>query len=361
MRRALIAIVVGAGALIALVLVFAAPRNVATPNGVAQAQRAPQGAPRGVPVETSMARAAKTTADIRAVGSLQSDESVKIAPEVAGRVAEIAFKEGEEVKEGDVLVKLDDALVQAEIAETEARYVLAKANFDRANALARTGNVTERARDEATSAFESTRASLELARVRLDKHTIKAPFPGTVGIRNISVGAFVAVGAEIVNLEKIDALKVDFKVPEVFLAAVRVGQGLEVTVDALPNRTFAGTIYAIDPLVDVNGRALQVRARLPNPDRVLRPGLFARITIKGMREENVVVVPESAVLPRGGETFVFRVEDGKAVLTKVTVGIRREGMVEIVEGLGPDDEVVTAGQIKIRDGAPVQPLPRAEA
>jgi membrane fusion protein (multidrug efflux system) len=232
--------------------------------------------------------------------------------------------------------------------------VLAKANFDSANALARTGNVTERARDEATSAFESTRASLELARVRLDKHTIKAPFPGTVGIRNISVGAFVAVGAEIVNLEKIDALKVDFKVPEVFLAAVRVGQGLEVTVDALPNRTFAGTIYAIDPLVDVNGRALQVRARLPNPDRVLRPGLFARITIKGLREENVVVVPESAVLPRGGETFVFRVDAGKAMETRVKLGERRGAEVEILEGVMPNTQVVTAGQLKLRNGAAVE-------
>jgi len=155
-----------------------------------------------------------------------------------------------------------------------------------------------------------------------------------------------------VNLEKIDELKVDFKVPELRLSEIRVGQTVEVS-DALPNRKFAGTIYAIDPLVDANGRALQIRARLANGDRILRPGLFARITIKGRDEQNVVWVPESAINPRGGETFVYRVQDSKAVETKVRLGERKGGNVQI-EGLNADTTVVTAGHQRLRDGAAVE-------
>lgn len=317
----------------------------------AQGQRPAGG---GVPVETSLAVATKTTADIRSVGSLHSDESVLLAPEVAGRVAAIPFVEGKRVNAGDVILKLDDALVRAELADAEARFRLAKANMDRATELARTGNVTERARDEATSSFGIASAAVELAKVRLSKTTITAPFSGVVGIRNTSVGAYLPVGTKVVNLEKIDPLKVDFNVPEIYLANIGVGQEVEVSVDAIANRTFIGTIQAIDPLVDVNGRSLSIRARLPNPDGVLRPGLFARVTVKGLIERNVVMVPESAVVPRAGETFIFRIENGRAVESKVKLGERRAGQVAIVEGLPANATVVTAGHQRLRDGSVVE-------
>jgi membrane fusion protein (multidrug efflux system) len=353
MRRILVIFVLAAAALTALVLAVDRGRVFEVPPASAQGP-AGAGAPaRGTPVETANARAATATNDIRAVGTLQSDESVKIAPEVAGRIAEIAFKEGEPVAAGAVLVKLDDALVRAEIDEAQARYDLAKANFDRAQALARTGNVTERARDEAVANFETARATLELAKVRLAKHALTAPFAGVVGLRKVSAGAFIAIGTEVVNLEKIDSLKVDFKIPEVFLGDVAVGQTIDVTVDALGGRIFTGAIYAIDPQVDVNGRALQIRARLPNPDGALRPGLFARITIKGRTPQNVVMVPESAIVPRGGENYVYRVQDGKAMETKVSLGERKAGQVEVRQGLDPEVTVITAGHQRLRDGAPV--------
>ena len=330
-------------------------------HGTSWAQSARTGAPPAtparsarVPVETAIAQLGVATSDIVAVGSLQSDESVKIAPEIAGRIAEITFKEGEKVNEDDVLVKLDEALTQAEVDEAEARFNLAKSNFDRATTLARSGTGTERARDEAVAALETGRVALELARVRLSKHTIKAPFPGTVGLRATSVGAFVPVGTAIVNLEKIDTLKLDFKVPEIFLSQVAVGQRVEVTVDALPNRKFSGSIYAIDPMVDVNGRALQIRARLPNADGTLRPGLFARITITGPKEEKVVLVPESALVPRGGENFVYTIEGEKATEIKVRLGQRKAGQVEVLEGLAAEATVVTAGHQRLRNGAAVE-------
>jgi membrane fusion protein (multidrug efflux system) len=307
----------------------------------------------GFPVETTVAKSMKTTTDIPAVGSLRSDEHVQIAPEIAGPIAEIRFQEGEPVKEGDILVRLDDALAQATVAEAEARFNFQKANFERAESLSRTRNIAERAHDEARQNFESSRALLELAKVRLAKHEIRAPFSGIVGIRSLSAGAFVNVGAPLINLEKIDVLKLDFKIPEVFLADVQVGQTVDVIVDALPKRSFQAQIYAIDPLIDVNGRALAVRARLKNPDLVLRPGLFARVSVKGRTEREVVLVPESAVVPRAGEFLIYKVEDGKAVEAKIEVGTRRSGMVEITSGLQDGATVVTAGHQRLKNGANV--------
>jgi membrane fusion protein (multidrug efflux system) len=339
---------------LALVLAGGAAWWAASPAAVATKGKGVAGrAALGVPVETAVAKAEKTTTDIPAVGSLRSDEHVQIAPEIAGRIAEIRFEEGEPVNKGDILVRLDDALAQADLSDTEARFNFQKANFERAESLSRTRNIAERAHDEARQNFETARAALELSRVRLAKHTIRAPFSGTVGIRTLSAGAFVSVGATLVNLEKIDVLKLDFKIPEIFLADVQVGQTVNVSVDALPRRTFQAEIYAIDPLIDVNGRALQIRARLANPDLALRPGLFARVSVKGRNERSVVLVPESAVVPRAGETFIFRVEDGKAVEARVELGNRRSGMVEVTTGLPANAVVVTAGHQRLKNGARV--------
>lgn len=307
-----------------------------------------------VAVEAVTVRAARTSQDIRALGSLQSDESVQITPEIAGRITKIPLVEGGPVKAGDVLVHLDDSLAQAEVTDAEARMEFAKSNLGRANTLAKTGNVTERARDEASTNAETARAAVELAKVRLAKHSVLAPFSGIAGIRRVSPGAYVSAGQPIVNLEKIDALKIDFKVPELFLSDVRTGQKVDVMVDAIPGRTFPAEIYAIDPHLDVNGRALSIRARLANPNLELRPGLFARIEIKGLAQRSVVLAPESAIVPIGNQKVVYRVENGRAVETAVELGGRKEGMVEVVSGLEPGAMVVTAGQQKIRDGAIIE-------
>ncbi len=312
----------------------------------------------GISVEAAPATAATASLKVRAIGSLQSDESVQIASEIAGRVTEIPLTEGTAVAEGDILVKLDDALARAEVEDMQARYEFAKGNLGRANTLARSGNVTERARDEATANSATAQAALELAKVRLAKHVMRAPFPGVVGIRKVSPGAYIAIGQPIVNVEKIDTLKVDFKLPELYLGDVKIGQTVEISVDALPGRAFEGTIYAIDPMVDVNGRALVIRAKLANAEQLLRPGLFARILVKGTQGRSVVVVPESAIVPRGTEKIVYAIEDGKAVETRVTLGERREGLVEIVAGLKTDAVVVTAGQQKLRNGSPVEVVAR---
>lgn len=307
-----------------------------------------------VAVEADFARAAVYNEDLRSVGSLMSDESVQVASEIAGRIESLAFQEGQPVKAGDVLVKLDDALARAEVDDVKARLELARANRDRANTLSKQGHVSERVHDEAGANFEIARAAMELAAVKLSKHTIKAPFDGIVGLRNASVGAYVSIGTPIVNLEKIDVLKIDFKLPESALTQISTGQSVTVEVDALPGRTFSAQVYAISPMVDVNGRALHIRARMANPDLLLRPGLFARIVVKGRESREVVTVPESAIVPRGGESFVYIIEGGKAVERKVTLGKREGGNVQILSGLAARSMVVVAGQLKLRDGVAVE-------
>lgn len=328
------------------------------PGGKAHSRAEPaamgRGAGQSVAVETANAVATTSTEDIRAIGTLQSDESVQITSEIAGRITEIALSEGAPVDAGAAMVKLDTALAVAEVDDAQSRYNLAEGNLQRANSLARSGNVTERARDEATSNSETARAALELAKVRLSKHTIVAPFSGTAGIRKVSPGAYITAGQPIVNLEKIDALKIDFKLPEIFLSQVKNGQTIEIAVDALPGRTFTGTIYAIDPHLDVNGRALNIRARLENPQLILRPGLFARIRVKGQTKRNVLVIPEAAIVPRGQDKIVFRIENGQAMEAKVTVGGRSNGLVEILDGLAADTTVVTAGQQMLKNGSRVE-------
>ncbi|MCS0500942.1 efflux RND transporter periplasmic adaptor subunit [Ancylobacter mangrovi] len=321
-----------------------------------EARAAPEpggGASRRVPVEVAPARSSQVTTDIRSIGSLQSDESVKVASELDGRIEQIAFREGQHVKAGDVLVQLDAALVKASIEETEARLELANANYDRAQKLQKSGSGTARALDEARAELNTANALLDSQRVQIAKHTITAPFDGVVGLRSVSVGAYITAGTELVNLEKIDVLKVDFKIPEIYLRSVAVGQQVEIAVDAMPGETFSGEVYAIDPLIDVNGRALSVRARLPNPGLVLRPGLFVRVLLKGRDTRTAIFVPESAIVPRGQERLVWTVDDGKAVERKVTLGERRAGEVEVASGIDPGATVVTAGQARLRANAPV--------
>lgn len=322
----------------------------------ASAQPKPAAATQAAPVAVEVAEVRRdvVTEEISALGSLLADEQAVIAAEIEGRIAELPLQEGGRVAAGQVLARLDDAILKSELAQAQANLTLAEANFERADTLLRQRSGTERARDEALAARQSARASVELAKTRLDKTVIRAPFAGVLGLRSVSVGEFVNRGEELVTLQSIDPLKVDFRVPETFLAHVRVGQAVAVTVDALPGRSFTGTIYAADPQVDVNGRAIRLRARIANADGALRPGLFARIVIAARQREGASLVPESALVPQGAQRFVFKVVDGKAVRTQVKPGQRRPGEVEIVEGLRPGELVVAAGHQRLRDGVPVE-------
>jgi len=174
-----------------------------------------------------------------------------------------------------------------------------------------------------------------------------------VGLRAVSPGTFVQPGQRIVELAQVNPLKVDFRAPETYASKVRAGQTVLIVSDAAPGLTFEGKIYAIDPSVDVNGRAIRMRANVPNPNGALAPGFFARIRVITEQRPNAVLVPESAIFPVGGRTLVYRVVEGKAMQREVRLGQRMPGKVEIREGLAPGDVVVTSGQQRLRDGANV--------
>lgn len=330
---------------------FAAIRKVFIKPPTA-ATAAPAGSPISVDVSSVTTGAVSTT--VNAVGSLLADKSVTIQPEIAGIVSKVGFSEGSRVKADDILIQLDSTILAAELDRAEAALALSQQNYNRAQTLAAQGSGTTRARDEAAAALSTARAELQLAKARLEKATIRAPFAGIVGLSNVTPGRFVAVGERIVNLESINPIKVDFRIPENFLSQLKINQTIAVSVDAFANASFQGSVYAMDPLVDVNGRAVKLRARIANEDGGLKPGLFARVTLTLQERPNAMLVPEAAIVPQGNDQYVYRVVDNKAAYVKIRTGERRNAQVEVLEGLAVGDVVVVAGQVKLFDGSAVK-------
>ncbi len=218
--------------------------------------------------------------------------------------------------------------------------------------------------DTARAQLGVTQARVASARAQFDKTTIVAPFNGVIGLREVSVGEVLSPGQALVNLVRLDPMEVDFSLPEGELASVAAGQPVRLTVDAFPGQTFTGEVMAIEPVIDVNSRSAKVRARVPNPDYLLRPGLFARVTLEvGDAGASAIVIPEQALLQEGETRFVYVVKDGKAARAVVTTGQRLPGRVAIVEGLSEGDQVITAGQAKpmMFEGAGVTVVPAAGA
>lgn len=330
---------------------FLTDRSAQTPTAQPPAAG---GASRASPVEIAAVEIARVEDRVEALGTLAANESVVIAPEIAGRVTRLGFREGERVEQGQMLVELDSAIPAVELRQAQADLDLARDTFERTRQLAQRGTGTQVALEQATAQLAVSEAKVALARARLEKTTITAPFEGLVGLREVGVGDYVTVGQRLITLTDIDPIRVDFRVPERLLGRVQAGQEIEVTVDAVPGRTFAGRIYALDPVIDVNGRALRLRAEIPNADGALKPGLFARVAVVVDTREDAMLIPESAIVPEGSGAAVYVVEGGKARLTRVQTGKRLQGKVEITQGLSRDAHVVTAGQVRLRDGAPVE-------
>jgi membrane fusion protein, multidrug efflux system len=279
-----------------------------------------------------------------------------LRPEVSGRIATIGFRDGQAVKKGQLLVGLDATLNEAEVAQYRAEYDLALSSLKRSEDLAQQKFISSSARETATSNAQVAEARLKLAQARLSKMRIVAPFDGVVGIRGVSLGDYVKDGADLVNVEDIRNLKVDFRLPERNLSQIRVGQSVEVLADALPGVPWQGQIEAINPRIDANGRSLELRARLDNTSGRLRPGMFVRVRVI-VGERDGLLVPEEAIVPQGEEFFVYKVVDGAARRVPVKIGVRRAAQVEIVQGVAAGDQVVTAGMRLSRDGQPVRVLP----
>jgi membrane fusion protein (multidrug efflux system) len=337
-----------------------AAETKAVEAGSAAAGKSPEAAAKGppgggaAPVEVMVLQPTRVSEELQAVGSLRSNESVILRPEVSGRIATIGFRDGQPVKRGQLLFALDSSLNQAEVAQARAELDLAISNLKRTEDLARKNFVSSSAQEQAASNVDVLAAKLKLAEARLAKMLIVAPFDGVVGIRSVSLGDYVREGTDLVNVEDIHILKVDFRLPERYFTQIKVGQPVDVAADALPGARYAGTIEAINPRIDASGRSLEVRARLTNTDGRLRPGMFARVRVILGERASALLVPEEAVVPLGDDFFVYTVVDGKARRVRVKLGVRREAMVELLEGVKAGDQVVTAGMRVQRDGQPVR-------
>ena len=307
-------------------------------------------------VEVGKVEAMTLSDDAQAVGSLLARQSVVVRPEVSGRIARLGFSDGAVIKRGQVLVQLDDTLQAAQLQQAQAQASIAKTNLQRSRELVAQNFVSQSAVDQNAATLEVAQAQVALAQAQLAKMRILAPFDGVAGIRSVNVGDYVAAGADVVSLEDTATVNVDFRLPERFLARLKPAQAVEVTLDALPGRSFAGQVDAVDTQLDANGRSLLVRARLDNRQGVLRSGMFARVRIVFATRDNALVVPEEALVPQGGKQYLVKVVDAPDGRGKVSrriearIGARIPGKVEILEGLAAGDTVVTAGQAQLMRG-----------
>ena len=316
----------------------------------------------------------KLVDESQTVGSLRSRQGVVLRPEVSGRITQLNFRDGDRVKKGQLLVQFDDQLPTAQVQQAQAELNIAMANNTRNADLVSQNFISRRTLEESAAAQQVAEAKLALARATAARLKIIAPFDGLAGIRLVNVGDYLKDGADIVNVEDIDAIFVDYRMPERFQTKIRRGQTSVIELDALPGRKFTATVLAIDPLIDANGRSVGVRACIDNRRLQLRPGMFARVNAVFGQRDNARVIPEEAIVPQGGKQFVIKLVNGTEPNSRITqrvevkIGLRSPGKVEVLEGLDAGDTVVTAGQQRVqRDGTAVRvmdmaaPAPRAGA
>lgn len=313
---------------------------------------APKAASGPVVVETAVAKAIDLQDAITAIGTLRAAESVVIKSEVSGRIDRISFVDGARVKKGDVLITFDAAVQRAQVDQARAERDLAIAKLKRTQELFDKKFLSAAALDDAKANEQIVQARLALAQANLEKMFLRAPFDGSIGIRQVSVGDYIKEGADLVNVEDVSSMKADFRVPEQVSGRLRAGQSVNLESDAYPGQRFVATVSAIDPSVDTAGRSVLMRATLKDASQRLKPGMFVRVRLVLETRPNAVVIPEESIVTQQGRLIIFKVVDGKAVSTSVRTGLRTtvdtKAVVEITDGLSAGETVVTAGQIKIR-------------
>ena len=322
----------------------------------AQSGGAPGGAaggPPGLPVEVAVARQDTVRDEVPATGDIEAMQAIDLRPEVEGRVVGILVAEGTEVAKGAPVLQVDDQELRAQVARAAADADLARQALDRTRQLMQQNASSTSDLEKAEAQARSTQAQLDLLKLRLDRTTVTAPFAGVVGQRYVSLGDYVNTTTKLVSLQTVNPQRAVVQVPERFAEDVHPGQTVKFTVAALPGRTFAGVVDFVDPVVQLPGRTVLVKARVPNESRVLRSGMFIEANLVTAVRPNAVVVPEDAVVPVQGATFIYAVVAGKAQRRAIDLGVRTPGFVEVTRGVSPGDQVVVGGLEMLADGMPV--------
>ena len=328
-------------------------------------------APKPTAVSVETAGIEKWPPRMTAIGSLRAFQGIDVAPQVAGNIRAIHFKSGDDVAAGAPLIELDDSVEQADLKNGMAQFRNAELSLERQQTLAAGGNAAKAQVDSALAARDSASATVEHARAIIAQKAIAAPFAGRLGIAKVDIGQFVAVGTSLVTLQQLDPIFVDFQMPEEALSRVTIGQETTMTVDAFPDRNFAGKVTAIDARVNADTRNVLVRAQFPNADRKLLPGMFANVEVTTGAPADVLTLSRTAIVyslygdnvfvvkpapPKAGEAQAATAEPAQNLVVErrfVRLGDARGDRVAIVEGVTAGERVVTAGQIKLQNNSPV--------
>jgi membrane fusion protein (multidrug efflux system) len=310
------------------------------------------GARNNAPASVTLAavRAQRISQKLEALGNARANESVDISTKTSNIVTEVTFRDGERVKRGQVLVQLDNAQARADVAAAQAAVTESETLYNRSRELLNTQALSKSSFDQLEATLKANRARLAAANARLEDTVIRAPFSGRVGLRRVSVGTLVSPGDVITTLDDTSVIKLDFSVPENFLASLREGLSIRATAPAFPGRSFAGAVASIDSRVDMTTRSVTVRALLANDDGALKPGMFLNVSLAN-DEREALVIPEEALSPEAERQYVYVVTDGKVSRREVRIGGRQPGTVEILTGLSAGERVIVEGTQKVRDGA----------
>lgn len=328
----------------------------------AGAARMQQSRPAPIAVATVGATAQVWQREFHSVGSLVAVEGVTVSNELAGTIEKIEFESGDPVKQGDLLVQFNIAPDQAQLRGAEAAATLARIDLDRAKDLRAQGTNAQSDLDVAEAQYQQATASVDNLKATIAKKVITAPFSGRLGIRQVNIGQFLAVGTPIVTLQALDPLYVNFALPQQEVTGLSVGQKVQVSVDAYPGAVFTGTVSALNAKVDDATRNLTIQATLPNADGRLTPGMFASVDVLQSKEERFITLPQSAIVYNPYGNAVYVVEQGKddqgapVLLARqrfVQLGETRGDQVAVLKGVQVGDEIVTSGQLKLRNGAAV--------
>jgi membrane fusion protein (multidrug efflux system) len=314
------------------------------------------GGPRPVAVVAKLVEPQPFEDRLEAVGTLAANESITVTSKVTAVITAIRFVEGQQVSAGQVLVATEDSEARANLAAAEAAELESRNAWERGKQIFGQQLISKSELDQLDAKLKADHARVLAAEAQLAEHTIRAPFAGRVGLRRVSIGALVNAGTEITTLDDTATMKLDFSVPETFLAATRAGLEIQARASAYPDARFTGRVATVDTRVDPETRSVAVRAVLPNAKGLLRPGMF--LTVNLIRERvDALLVPEGALVPEQDRQFVFVVEaEGAGLVARkrqVRIGRRQPGIVEVVEGLAAGERVIVEGTLKVRDGAPI--------
>lgn len=313
------------------------------------------GGPPALPVEVAVARTDTVRDEISATGQVEAVQSIELRPEVEGRIVAILFREGQEVARGTPLLQIDSTELSAQVAQLAAQRDLAQQDLARTRELIAQNAASAADLERAQAAARSAEAQYRLQNTRLARTTVRAPFAGVLGQRFVSLGDYVTTSTRLVSLQTVNPMRASFQVPERYARDLQRGQEVMFRVGAIPGRDFAGEVDFVDPVVQLPGRTILVKARVPNPQRMLQAGMFIEAHLVTAVRPRAVVVPEDAVVPLQGATFVWVVADGKASRRQVGLGVRTPGFVEVTSGVDAGEQVVVGGLELLFPGASVMP------